>query len=982
LRRQRLAQGKVLRPKGCGPGRSLSGGALCFLLLFLPSLLAAVLPSFDFTTASGAQGWQALHDISRLEQTAEGLRVQISGGDPYFAGPPRDYPAGTPLWLRLRLKSDEGGTCQVFYYRDAPSEANSVKFPVPAGRWYDAQVPLPALGAGYRLRLDPPGGGGACVFARLWFEERVLLQPPAWPKPEAPSLGADPLVIQSDDLRLLHARDRLGAFAIEISGQRMAVGHTSGLIGYLQGSEPRWVSFGNYAGQPVTVQRLGTGLLANSRCLDPDAGRWDIQQLFTPVGQGAIEVETRVIVDRDRAVVYLPLFTLLPGLGSFGTNKTQALLSGVEYLENEPSSSEADVIGPGARRQVPDTLKLTFPLMAVAAEGRYLGLLWEPQPNLCAMFDSPDRLFGSAGHVMSLLFPGSNGLNREEGSPLPYNGETLRANQPLILKATLIGGAGQSVVPAVQRYVKLRGLPPLPVPVASAQDYFRLAGRGWLDSKIREGNLYRHAAPGFGAQPASDAAFWMLWLAGKVGEAALSTRLTNAASSAIAQVAPQNYNGSQVGHVRYPLPALIYGSVVENAAQAQAHGRALLGRFQPDGSVIYQAPPNGIDYGKTHWARDANGLTAGVVAGLLEAAVFSGDRVLIDAGLRHLRALDKFRNTVPRGAQTWEIPLHTPDILASGYLVRAYTLGYELTGEATFLDQARYWAWTGVPFVYLAPPTDQPVGLYATIPVLGATQWTAPLWIGLPVQWCGLVYAEALHRFAQHDPSGPWKHLADGIRLSGVQQTYPATDANYLGLLPDSFNLRPQTRNAANINAGTVLAPAVHAYAQPLVYEFRSFRRYGLLVHAPGELRDIVEHKDGVKFTLATWAPGGGYLLVNGVAKKPRVELDGKEIELAPPHLYQATEGRLVLQVQGTPTVEIFYPPIASLDIRRTAAVNAIHVSWPAAAADFVLESRLDLSPTSQWVLSSTTPWREGDQFIVTEFASAPQKFFRLRSDQ
>src|SRR5207253_4383048 len=137
----------------------------------------------------------------------------------------------------------------------------------------------------------------------------------------------------------------------------------------------------------------------------------------------------------------------------------------------------------------------------------------------------------------------------------------------------------------------------------------------------------------------------------------------------------------------------------------------------------------------------------------------------------------------------WEVPLHTPDILASAYLVRAYTLGYEVTGDNDFLDQARYWAWTGVPFIYLTPPTDKPVGVYSTIPVFGATQFTAPLWIGLPVQWCGLVYSDAIRRFARHDPSGPWIELANGIARAGLQHTHLATDANYQGLLPDSFEL-------------------------------------------------------------------------------------------------------------------------------------------------------------------------------------------------
>src|SRR5207249_10536404 len=180
-----------------------------------------------------------------------------------------------------------------------------------------------------------------------------------------------------------------------------------------------------------------------------------------------------------------------------------------------------------------------------------------------------------------------------------------------------------------------------------------------------------------------------------------------------------------------------------------------------------RAEPKGVDYGKTHFAPDANGLTAQIVATLLEAAAFCGDLESIPQAIAKLRALNKFRDTVPRGAQTWEVPLHTPDILASAWLVRAYTLGYELTGEADLLEQARYWAWTGLPFVYLTPPTDKPVGIYSTVPVFGATQFTFP-WFGLPVQWCGLVYGDAIRRFARHDPTGPWAQLADGIAAAGV----------------------------------------------------------------------------------------------------------------------------------------------------------------------------------------------------------------------
>jgi len=154
------------------------------------------------------------------------------------------------------------------------------------------------------------------------------------------------------------------------------------------------------------------------------------------------------------------------------------------------------------------------------------------------------------------------------------------------------------------------------------------------------------------------------------------------------------------------------------------------------------------------------------------------------------------RFDTPRGAQTWECALHTPDILASAYLVWAYVRGYELTGRPDYLAEARRWALSGVPFVYLWG--SEPVMLYGTIAVYGATNWVAPFWIGLPVQWCGGVYAYALTMLAPYDSSLDWKHLARGILVAAEQMQFP--DGPNAGLLPDSFELRDQERRPWLIN--------------------------------------------------------------------------------------------------------------------------------------------------------------------------------------
>ena len=511
------------------------------------------------------------------------------------------------------------------------------------------------------------------------------------------------------------------------------------------------------------------------------------------------------------------------------------MFAGLEYLDrDEPSSSETDIRGPGAQRQTPDSAKITFPLMAIQRGANYIGLIWEKPQEFTALFNSPDRSLNSGGHVMGLLFPGSDGNNRVEGSLLPYEGQTLKANKPLVAGATIIGGRGRDVTTAVQQYVSLRGLPPVPKTGVKWPDYVRLAAAGFLNSGIYSEDRYRHAFPNFGAQPAADAALYLEWLSEETKDRALQTRLQAKAQAARALVPDNDLNFEAIGHVRYPAPALLYGHVEENVLRAERNAQTLLGRFDGENRVRYQPPAEGNDLGKTHFAPDANGLTAQVVAGLLQSAVISGDSKLIAGGIAKLRGLDRFAGTVPRGAQTWEVPLHTPDILASAYLVRAYTLGYEITGEPQFLENAKYWAWTGVPFVYLVNPTEQAVGPYATIAVYGATQWVAPNWMGLPVQWCGLVYADALYRFLKYDPSGPWQQVADGISASGVQQTWPlGSDPARQGLLPDSFNLRVQSRNDAAINPATLLVNALRLYNRSDLYDFQAFREVGVYVHAP-----------------------------------------------------------------------------------------------------------------------------------------------------
>ena len=137
-----------------------------------------------------------------------------------------------------------------------------------------------------------------------------------------------------------------------------------------------------------------------------------------------------------------------------------------------------------------------------------------------------------------------------------------------------------------------------------------------------------------------------------------------------------------------------------------AGARAIMAEQKPDGSFRYEG-----QYRRGHFEDTASGYCATRAVELLEAARLTGDAASLEAGVKALEFMKHFRD--PRGAQTWECPLHAPDILAAAYLVHAYVRGYELTGRRDYLERARAWAITGLPFVYQW--SDQPVMAYATI---------------------------------------------------------------------------------------------------------------------------------------------------------------------------------------------------------------------------------------------------------------------------
>ena len=269
----------------------------------------------------------------------------------------------------------------------------------------------------------------------------------------------------------------------------------------------------------------------------------------------------------------------------------------------------------------------------------------------------------------------------------------------MILRA----GEGGTVADALEALVRQESLPPRDK--IEEADALALLSHGWLDSKLRDGTKVRHAV-GFRLNQASDAPALMKWLAAQIernphSDTSLVKRLRETASAMFADVDPKKIGRTCVSHIQRPVAPLLVGDM--DAWLAARHARLRVGASRlSDGYRVWK-PKAGAryDYGETLGAADCNGYTAMAMEELLVDATWSGDEGVIARALSALdKAIARYEGTVPRGAQPWEMPLHTPDIVASGLMVRCCALGYLLKPEARYLKAARYWAYTGLSMVY------------------------------------------------------------------------------------------------------------------------------------------------------------------------------------------------------------------------------------------------------------------------------------------
>ena len=570
------------------------------------------------------------------------------------------------------------------------------------------------------------------------------------------------------------------------------------------------IRYRNSSGNPQqvkitpTVYRLAGNnrgesiVLLSSEQRDEDGVLWSYEACFSLSEESKrVKVEYSLTVDQDRELTAFNGPILYAGDGAFGDRKTAALFPGLEFLESsESSSSSRDVAPPNNNRLVPHPYKITIPLMAVEHKKTLVGLAWDALETwdgehnmLSAAFASPNWYNHQKNHLMGLFVPTSPDWVEENHltAATPYH---LKANRPITIKARIIIDGNASVLDAISHWTDAYGVPePLQAPRSDKEEIL-LSRHGFMQTVWDEdAGKSQHCvdwtpgnAPGFATL------LWYDYLIqtqdDTIKDESVRQRALEIVKRTIQEAGPGGLSSTDLCHILKWEAPFYFGEVEAGLDRLKEIAMRWIETQEEDGSWRFRPI---TDQAKTlgNEGDAVLGTCAPTAQILLKHARVTGDSESLAAGLKGLKFMESFK--VPRGAQTWECPLHEPDLLAAAHAVGAYVEAYAVTREKRYLEKSKQWAKAGLPFLYHWHLPDRPGMRFGSIPVFGTTFYTHP-WFGIPVQWNGLVYAYALQHLARHtskDESQFWSKIAEGITISAMYQQW--TEGELKGTYPDGL---------------------------------------------------------------------------------------------------------------------------------------------------------------------------------------------------
>lgn len=505
------------------------------------------------------------------------------------------------------------------------------------------------------------------------------------------------------------------------------------------------------------------------------------------------------------------------GEDSFKTEKTDAILPGVDWAINEEWTSGTDFFkDPWALRVAPHPNKVSIPLMAISHKGNGIGLAYDPKQTASRWFNyrehRPQPVFASPNfvdrknnHLMGLMIPdaATEGHENEVTAKIPLE---LKIDQKINFDAYLWLSKGNSV-DVLTDWVKRQKLPEPSKPIWPHKET--------LD---RIANAYNtnfwHEGQGFGITQRPEHT-----IKPNVPEFLKRYVAENRRSSLAKELQKKiNWSIQEIGNTSKENNTLI------------KEGEQLLKEQQPDGSFVFN--PDDIEKDDFKVATSfiepmglqgetALDITIRPAIRLLKLGKQTKDQRFLDAAKKAFDFCLSMQR--PEAGDFWETPLHAANLLAAGHAAVGNYLAYEQFQEVKYRLKAIYWMRTVLVFTHLWEPKDLTM-LYNTKPVLSSSDWYFANWVRDHVQWEVLsVFADVARynlKWDEIDPEIDWLCFQEGITNAAIRWMAAQTiDKNWLPHnLPETYDRYikgeydyafPDTHNSVTGNyGGMMIMPA------------------------------------------------------------------------------------------------------------------------------------------------------------------------------
>ncbi len=506
------------------------------------------------------------------------------------------------------------------------------------------------------------------------------------------------------------------------------------------------------------------------------------------------------------------------GAESFGTEKTDAIFPGIEWLQDKEWSS-ATVNHPHkfANHITPHPRKVGFPLMTISHEGTAVGISWKEQmmdrlEEVQPVFAAPDFIDRRDASLMGLMYPSVTwGLKEGELKAEPA---VVLSRLGLNMQAEIGVCKGDSM-DMVTEWITRNGLPdPGPARFEYQELIDKIAksydSNLWIDIDDKE---KQESYKSFGCFPHNEYGFLRSWHLAPCqpfldvhwkDNVDFCKRIPNVVTDYV----ENNDNEVSKGLKKKKDWCLEnskrtfrttgkFGKNFDllewfNDDELREFGNEILLGQKEDGDFPFD--PMGVHTAPmlseaSAWrpfgqpgATCVNFCVTSSFILLTIGDVLGDDKYLQAAkkGLDFAMPLNR-----PEGGDWWETPLHAPNLMSAGYMALAYYVGYGILGDEKYLKKAIKSMRSLLPFYTLWNSGDCKM-TYQPKPLFGTTGWFAIDWSSRNIMWQTLMlfelYGDLGIDWAEIDKGIDWAKFQKGITHTGMRWIGDSSDESWMNM--------------------------------------------------------------------------------------------------------------------------------------------------------------------------------------------------------